>query len=53
MGAVNSERAATVRHLFSAKNLATRLQQEGMLYLSFGDALASARPVLYCDGAVD
>ncbi len=40
---------------FSAKNLATRLQQEGMLYLSFGESLGGrpSDPALYCDGAVD
>lgn len=40
---------------FSGKNLAARLQQEGMGYLAFGDALGG-RPrdeTLYCDGVAD
>jgi uncharacterized protein (DUF488 family) len=40
---------------FSGKNLAARLQQDGMLYLPFGDALGG-RPrdaSLYCDGIAD
>src|SRR4029077_11267581 len=40
---------------FSAKNLAARLQQDGMLYLPFGDALGG-RPraaSLYQDGIAD
>lgn len=40
---------------FSAKNLVSRLQQEGMLYLSFGESLGGrpSDPALYCDGAAD
>jgi uncharacterized protein (DUF488 family) len=40
---------------FSKTNLTVRLQQEGMLYLPFGDALGG-RPrdaALYCDGVAD
>jgi len=40
---------------FSGKNLAARLQQEGMVYAAFGDALGG-RPrdaSLYCDGIAD
>ncbi|HTV37581.1 MAG TPA: DUF488 domain-containing protein [Xanthobacteraceae bacterium] len=40
---------------FSAKNLALSLEQEGMLYAPFGDALGG-RPrqaELYCDGVAD
>lgn len=40
---------------FSGKNLAPRLQQEGMLYAAFGDTLGG-RPGeadLYCDGVAD
>jgi hypothetical protein len=37
------------------RNLVTRLQQVGMLYLSFGEAMGGRPrdPVLRCDGAVD
>lgn len=40
---------------FSGKNLAARLQQEGMLYAAFGDALGGRPndPALYCDGVAD
>jgi uncharacterized protein (DUF488 family) len=40
---------------FSAKNLAPRLQQDGVLYLPFGDALGGRPrdPGLYCDGIAD
>jgi uncharacterized protein (DUF488 family) len=40
---------------FSAKNLAARLQQEGMLYAAFGDTLGGRPrdPALYCDGIAD
>jgi uncharacterized protein (DUF488 family) len=40
---------------FSAKNLVTRLQQERMLYLSFGEALGGRPrdPALYRHGAAD
>lgn len=40
---------------FSAKNLAARLQQEGMLYAAFGDSLGGRPrdPLLYRDGAAD
>jgi len=40
---------------FSAANLVARLQQEGMFYLSFGEALGGRPrdPALYRDGAAD
>jgi uncharacterized protein (DUF488 family) len=40
---------------FSGRNLAARLQQEGMVYAAFGDTLGG-RPrdaALYCDGIAD
>jgi len=40
---------------FSGKNLAARLQQEGMSYAAFGDELGGRprHPNLYCDGIAD
>jgi uncharacterized protein (DUF488 family) len=40
---------------FSAKNLAERLEREGMLYAAFGDTLGGRPrdPALYCDGIAD
>jgi uncharacterized protein (DUF488 family) len=40
---------------FSAKTLSARLEQEGMSYLTFGDALGGrpSDPRLYCDGVAD
>jgi uncharacterized protein (DUF488 family) len=40
---------------FSGKNLAARLEQEGMRYAAFGDSLGGRPhdPALYCDGVAD
>jgi uncharacterized protein (DUF488 family) len=40
---------------FSGKNLAARLEQEGMRYAAFGDTLGGRPhdPALYCDGVAD
>jgi uncharacterized protein (DUF488 family) len=40
---------------FSGKNLAPRLEQEGILYAAFGDSLGGRPddPALYCDGIAD
>lgn len=40
---------------FSGKNLAARLEQEGMLYAAFGNSLGGRPhdPALYCDGIAD
>lgn len=40
---------------FSGKNLAPRLQQEGIAYAPFGDALGGRPrdPAVYCDGVAD
>lgn len=40
---------------FSAKNLAKRLEREGMVYAAFGDTLGGRPhdPALYCEGIAD